>query len=135
MKKIRLTEAELNQMVSETIKQVLKEGFMDNMKAGFQGFKSGYKNSQLQSKCDKILDLGNELANELYRMDLKGISLAAGSACASASIKPSHVLTAMGLDERAAKECVRISFGKNNTVEEIEQAAQTLIETVEKLRS
>lgn len=74
MKKIRLTEAELNQMVSETIKQVLKEGFMDNMKAGFQGFKSGYKNSQLQSKCDEILDLGNELANELYRMDLKDSS-------------------------------------------------------------
>lgn len=71
MKKIRLTEAELNQMISETIKQVLKEGFMDNMKAGFQGFKSGYKNSQLQSKCNKILDLGNELANELYSMNLK----------------------------------------------------------------
>ena len=70
----------------------------------------------------------------LYRMDLQGVSLAAGSACASASVKPSHVLTAMGLSEKQAKESVRLSFGKNNTQEEVERAARLVVETVTRLR-
>ncbi len=69
----------------------------------------------------------------LYNMDLNGVSLAAGSACASASIKPSHVLTAMGLDEVAAKESVRFSLGKYNTEEEILRAAFLTVETVKRL--
>lgn len=70
----------------------------------------------------------------LYKMDLEGVYLAAGSACASASIKPSHVLTAMGLDEQAAKSSVRISFGKDNTEEEVKKAAKIFVETVNGLR-
>jgi cysteine desulfurase len=67
-------------------------------------------------------------------MDLQGICVAAGSACASASVKPSHVLTAMGLSNEQAKESVRFSFGKNNTEEEILFAAQTTVEIVKRLR-
>ncbi len=70
----------------------------------------------------------------LYNMDLQGVCLAAGSACASASIKPSHVLLAMGKREEEAKECVRFSFGKNNTEEEIARAALLTVEVVKKLR-
>ena len=70
----------------------------------------------------------------LYKMDLLGVCFAAGSACASASVKPSHVLTAMGLDEKGAKESVRISFGKDNTEEEVITAAQLLKKTVQELR-
>lgn len=70
----------------------------------------------------------------VYSMDLKGVSLSAGSACASASIKPSHVLLAMGLDEEAAKECVRVGFGKDNTEEEILAAAKIAREEILRLR-
>ena len=70
----------------------------------------------------------------LYKLDLCGVSAAAGSACASSSVLPSHVLTAMGLTEKEANECVRFSFGKNTTEEEIIRAAAILKETVEKLR-
>ena len=73
-------------------------------------------------------------ADFVYNMDLQGVSLAAGSACASASIKPSHVLTAMGLDETQARESVRFSFGKDNTAEEIVRGAELTKETVERLR-
>ena len=73
---------------------------------------------------------GIENAAFLYAMDLKGVAFSAGSACASASVKPSHVLTAMGLSEAAAKECVRISFGGENTEEEIILAAKLFVETV-----
>ncbi len=71
----------------------------------------------------------------VYAMDLKGVSVAAGSACASASIKPSHVLLAMGLSSNAAKESVRFSFGKGNTEEEILRAAALTRETVAALRA
>ncbi|MBQ8229807.1 MAG: cysteine desulfurase [Clostridia bacterium] len=73
-------------------------------------------------------------ADFVYNMDLRGVCLAAGSACASASIKPSHVLLAMGLNETQAKESVRFSFGKDNTEEEILRGAALTKETVERLR-
>lgn len=71
----------------------------------------------------------------VYAMDLKGVSLSVGSACSSASVKPSHVLLAMGRTEEVAKECVRFSFGKNNSEEEILTASRLVKETVEKLRA
>lgn len=77
---------------------------------------------------------GVDNASFLYRMDLNGVALAAGSACASASVKPSHVLTAMGLSEEQAKESVRFSFGKDNTEEEVALAAAKTVETVNALR-
>lgn len=70
----------------------------------------------------------------VYAMDLKGVAIAAGSACAAASIKPSHVLLAMGRTEAEAKECVRISFGKHNTRAEIVEAGKILREVVARLR-
>ena len=70
----------------------------------------------------------------VYAMDLKGVSLSVGSACSSASVKPSHVLMAMGRTEREAKECVRFSLGKATTEEEIVTVVRLIKETVEKLR-
>lgn len=70
----------------------------------------------------------------LYKLDLKGVCVAVGSACASGSIAPSHVLLAMGLKEEEARECVRISFGKDNTEEEGIRASKIFVETVEELR-
>jgi len=88
-------------------------------------------------KLPAILNLRVEGVNNvdlLYKLDLKGICIAVGSACASASVKPSHVLLAMGLTERETRESVRISFGKDNTEEEIRFAAKAFVETVENLR-
>ena len=70
-----------------------------------------------------------------YAADLQGVCISAGAACASASIKPSHVLLAMGMSEEQAKECVRISFGKDNTEDEARTAAKILKEIVERFRS
>lgn len=77
---------------------------------------------------------GVENATLLYKADLQGLCIAAGSACAAASVKPSHVLLAMGKSEKEAKETVRISFGRQNTREEILQAAEIFKETVKSLR-
>ncbi len=77
---------------------------------------------------------GVDNATLLYALDLDGVAMAAGSACASASVKPSHVLTAMGLTDEEAKNSVRVSFGKDNTVEEVSRAAKLLRTAVEKQR-
>lgn len=77
---------------------------------------------------------GVDNATFLYDMDLKGVALSAGAACASSSVLPSHVLTAMGLSEKEAKESVRFSFGKDNTREEILKGVALAADTAEKLR-
>ncbi len=71
----------------------------------------------------------------LYNMDLQGVCLSAGSACASASVKPSHVLTAMGLTDEEAKNCVRISLGKNTTKEELDRTVSLAEQVISRLRA
>jgi cysteine desulfurase len=68
----------------------------------------------------------------LLSMDLKGVALSNGSACTSGSIEPSHVLLAMGRDERTAAASLRFSLGRGNTEEDINYALDALTEVVEK---
>ncbi|MBS0479653.1 MAG: aminotransferase class V-fold PLP-dependent enzyme [Proteobacteria bacterium] len=58
---------------------------------------------------------GVAATTQLIRLDMAGIAVSAGSACASGSMKPSHVLTAMGWDQTASQEVVRVSFGRFTT--------------------
>ena len=100
---------------------------------GFAGLVlNGEGEEKLPSVCN-VRFVGVENTALLFNLDLQGVCVAAGSACASASIKPSHVLTAMGLDERAAKECIRFSFGKENTKAQIDYAVDKIAQTVEQL--
>ncbi len=66
--------------------------------------------------------------------DLPLIAVSNGSACTSASIEPSHVLTAMSLDEIAAFSSIRFSLGKYNTKEEIETVVDLVKKMVRSLR-
>ena len=56
------------------------------------------------------------------RLDLAGLEVSAGSACASGSIEPSHVLLAMGLTRDAARSGLRLSLGWNTTAEDCKRA-------------
>lgn len=58
-------------------------------------------------------------AAQLIRLDLAGFAVSAGSACASGSLKPSHVLAAMGWNEGAGREVIRVSFGRTTTEAEL----------------
>jgi cysteine desulfurase len=58
---------------------------------------------------------GVSSTTQLIRFDIAGIAVSAGSACASGSMKPSHVLTAMGWEMTASQEVVRVSFGRSTT--------------------
>jgi cysteine desulfurase len=67
--------------------------------------------------------------------DLPLIAVSNGSACTSASIDPSHVLTAMGLNETAAFNSIRFSLGKFNTKKEIDIVIESVKNVVISLRS
>lgn len=59
-------------------------------------------------------------ATQLIRLDLAGFAVSAGSACASGSLKPSHVLAAMGWSEAAGRAVIRVSFGRTTTEEDVD---------------
>lgn len=67
-------------------------------------------------------------------MDTLGVCISAGSACQSHESNPSHVLLAMGLTAKQARESVRVSFSKFNTVREAEEAGELMAKAVVLLR-
>jgi cysteine desulfurase len=62
---------------------------------------------------------GVSSAAQLIRLDMAGFAVSAGSACSSGSMRPSHVLAAMGYSPEAAAEIVRVSFGWTTTPDDI----------------
>jgi cysteine desulfurase len=71
----------------------------------------------------------------LLMLDMKGIAVSTGSACASGSSEPSHVLSSMCVDPVAAQGAVRFSFGHYNTEEDIDYVLEVLPKIVSDLRS
>ncbi|MEM7665774.1 MAG: cysteine desulfurase family protein [Pseudomonadota bacterium] len=63
--------------------------------------------------------------------ECRTIMFSAGSACASGSGRPSHVLKAIGLSDKQAKSSIRLGFGRYTTMEELEQAAETINKAAE----
>ena len=70
----------------------------------------------------------------LLRLDLAGIAASGGSACTSGNREPSHVLQAIGLDEKRIKGSIRFTLGRNTTSEEIERTVYVMRDIVEDLR-
>jgi cysteine desulfurase len=68
-------------------------------------------------------------------MGLEGIAVSNGSACTAASIDPSHVLLAMGLNEQEAFSCLRFSLGRFNTEADIVATVAAVTSVVEELRA
>jgi len=64
---------------------------------------------------------GVSAASQLIRFDAMGIAISAGSACSSGSLRKSHVLGAMGLDDKAASEVIRVSIGPDTTKADIDR--------------
>ncbi len=71
----------------------------------------------------------------LLRLDMKGMACSTGSACASGSLSPSHVLLAMGIKPENAHGSLRISLGKHNTMEEARYFIAELKKIVKELRN
>jgi cysteine desulfurase len=72
---------------------------------------------------------------ESLLMGLKEVAVSSGSACTSASLEPSYVLRAMGLDDELAHSSLRITIGRLTTLEEVDYVVDRIRENVERLRA
>jgi cysteine desulfurase len=66
----------------------------------------------------------------LIKLDLGGIAVSAGSACTSGMIQPSHVLKAIGYDDKIAKSSLRISFGRFNSESDVDEFVRVLKDVI-----
>lgn len=71
----------------------------------------------------------------MYYLDAAGFSVATGSACTTASNKPSHVLKAMGISDQLARSTIRVSLDYNVTTKQIDQFVNVLSKTVDLLKN
>lgn len=94
---------------------------------------NGSRNQRLPNNVN-ILFHGIQGEVALIALDEKGIAVSTGSACASKSLKPSHVLEAIGVDLTKGG-ALRFSLGRDTTKEEIDYTVKMVKEVVEKLRS
>jgi len=93
---------------------------------------NGDQNNRLPGIINIAFDgvTGDSLMNLL---DLKGICVSTSSACTSGKDEPSHVLIALGLTEQQAKSAIRISYGRYNTVNEVETIVDTICNAYNKI--
>ncbi|MBN1354434.1 MAG: cysteine desulfurase [Candidatus Omnitrophica bacterium] len=94
---------------------------------------NGHPSESLASTLNVSFD-GAEGETILLYLDLKGIAVSTGSACASGSLDPSHVLLATGMPAERAHGSIRISLGRENSMEEIEYTAEVLPQVIKKIR-
>jgi cysteine desulfurase len=94
-------------------------------------------NGTVENRLPNIANLsfeGLEGETMVIAMDLEGIAISTGSACASGSLEPSHVLIAMGLRPEAVQGSLRFSLAYHNTEQEVESVLSTLTRVTERLR-
>ena len=69
----------------------------------------------------------------LINLDLHGLAVSSGSACSSGSAQSSHVIRAIGRNEKTNRATVRFSFGKDTTKEEVVSASEIFLEVLKKM--
>ncbi|MBD3109566.1 cysteine desulfurase [Bacillus sp. AGMB 02131] len=94
-------------------------------------------NGSVEHSLPHVLNIsfpGTNVEAMLVNMDLAGIAVSSGSACTAGSIDPSHVLVAMfGKNSDRTTNAIRFSFGLNNTLVQVEQAANETVKIVKRL--
>ena len=65
---------------------------------------------------------------------MEGICVSSGSACASGSMEPSHVITQLGIDPKLAQSTIRFSVGYTNTISEIDTTIEIVAQVVNQIR-
>ena len=76
---------------------------------------------------------GIDSGSLLLKLDAKGICASSGSACSSGDTEPSHVLKAIGLSEKEAKGALRVTFGEENTKEDVDYLVECIEEGIKEL--
>jgi len=107
----------------------------DRLLSGLNDIEEVYVNGDIEQRVPGNLNISfNFVEGESLMMALRDLALSSGSACTSASLEPSYVLRALGLNDELAHSSLRISIGRFTTEEEIDYALEKIHEAVAKLR-
>ena len=110
----------------------LREVFL----AGLETLADVTRNGDETSATDAIVNLSFAgVDGETLLTALRDLAVSTGSACTSASVEPSYVLSALGVSPTLAHASLRFSFGRYTTVADVEYAAQKIVATVTTLRA
>jgi len=102
---------------------------------GLQDMEEVYVNGDLDHRVAANLNISfNFVEGESLMMALRNLAVSSGSACTSASLEPSYVLRAIGLNDELAHSSLRMTIGRFTTEEEIDYAIEKVKEAVGKLR-
>jgi cysteine desulfurase len=111
-------------------------GLCEKLAAGIQ-LPGVHRNGHPKQRIGNTINFsfeGCEHEGLLLGLDLEGVAVSSGSACAVGSLEPSHVLKAMGLPHELARAAVRFSFGRNNTAADVGYILEAVARVVERLR-
>ena len=122
----------LEGMAQETIKLLaLRQRFWD----GIKDIEEVHINGDPEARLPGVLNVSIAFVEgESLIMSLKDLAVSSGSACTSASLEPSYVLRALGLNDELAHSSLRFSFGRFTTNEDVDTAVAQLRNAVDKLR-
>ena len=131
-KAAELAKADIEHYMTFTrsLREKLKNGLLEkipNIKV------NGHPENVLPNTLDVSFP-GAEGEAILLHLDLLGVDVSTGSACASGSLEPSHVLMATGLDPELAHGSIRFSFGKYNTESDVDFIIEKFPPVIDRLR-
>jgi cysteine desulfurase len=107
----------------------------DRFWAGVQNMEEVHINGSEEQRVPGNLNVSFAFVEgESLLMSLKDLAVSSGSACTSASLEPSYVLRALGLNDEMAHSSIRFSFGRFTTEEEVDYAVNQIQSAVGKLR-
>ena len=127
-----LAGKELAEYASRTSK--LRQQLKDGLLKAIPGIRINGHETKVLPNTLNVSFPGAEGEAILLYLDLLGVAASTGSACASASLDPSHVLMATGLGPELAHGSIRFSFGKYNTPEEVNFVLENFPPVIERLR-
>ena len=94
-----------------------------------------YLNGDLEQRVSTNLNVSFAFVEgEGLMMGIKDLAVSSGSACTSASLEPSYVLRALGVEEELAHTSLRLGIGRFTTKEEVDYATDRIIKEVQRLR-
>lgn len=128
--KLATQHLEDNMIHMKTLRDVLIKEIMEKIP---QVRLNGHPEQRLPGNANFCFDY-IEGESILLSLDIIGVAGSSGSACTSGSLDPSHVLLAIGLPAGVAHGSLRLSIGKNTTMEDIHYVADNLVIIIERLR-
>ncbi len=125
----RIAKLEMQADVEKSL--ALRQRFLK----GLEGIEEVYINGDIDQRVASNLNVSfNFVEGESLIMALKDLAVSSGSACTSASLEPSYVLRAIGLNDELAHSSLRFSIGRFTTEEDVDFAVEKVKEAVTKLR-